>query len=453
VNYTPISYREVRALRLSTAWERQSGDTLVSLTPYLRDNSMELLANWSLSYDPTAYTSENRSLGLMAKWRRDYPRLRARLVAGVDLDISPGGREEDRLATLTATGSGVSRIYTGYSLGTRIYDYDVTYIGASPYVHGEISPSEQLRLSAGLRYDHLSYDFDNKVAAGAVSASTRTNGGSPTVRYYGQVGDTKVSYNHLSPKLGATYALNDNTHLYAAYSHAFRAPSEGQLFRPAAATTAVAAELSAQSALSLDPVKANQYEIGLKGKVACLDYILALYELTKKDDILSYRDPATNATQSVNAGKTRHRGMETGLGMAIADAWRLEAALSYAKHTYADWVVPGTADFSGKEIESAPRVIGNIRLAWRPSEGKRLQLEWLKLGGYWLDQANSSRYAGHDLVNLRANWQLGKQLAAFGSVQNLLDERYAESASLSSGTQVFAPGLPRSVFFGLEGKW
>lgn len=48
-NYTPISYRKVGALRLSSAYERESGDTLLSFTPYFRDNSMELLANWSLS--------------------------------------------------------------------------------------------------------------------------------------------------------------------------------------------------------------------------------------------------------------------------------------------------------------------------------------------------------------------------------------------------------------------
>ncbi len=99
-NYTPVSYRQVDALRLSSAWEKESGDTLVSVTPYLRDNRMELLANWSLSYDPTVYTTQNQSFGVLAKWRRDLPQMRTRLIAGLDLDVSPGGREENRLATL-----------------------------------------------------------------------------------------------------------------------------------------------------------------------------------------------------------------------------------------------------------------------------------------------------------------------------------------------------------------
>lgn len=453
-NYTPISYRKVGALRLSSAYERERGDTLVSVTPYLRDNSMELLANWSLSYDPTVYTTANRSFGLLAKWRRDFAPMRARLIAGIDLDVSPGSREEDRLATLTTTGSGAAKVYRAYTVGTRIYDYDVTFIGASPYVHGEISPGERLRLTAGLRYDNLRYRFDNNFAAGSVAASTSENGGAPVTRHYGQSADTTVSYEHFSPKLGATFALAPAVDVYASYNHAFRAPSEGQLFRPSAATTAGAAISTARSALDLKPVKVNQYEIGLRGKRAVFDYQFAVYQIDKKDDILSYRLP-DNSTQSVNAGQTRHRGIEAGLGWQMATAWRLDAAWSYAKHSYEEWLIGGSspADYSGKEMETAPRLIANMRLTWQPTQASRLQLEWVKLGSYWMNQANTAKYDGHDLFNLRGNWNLNKQMSLYGSVQNLADERYAETASVSSGTNVYAPGLPRSFYLGLEAKW
>jgi hypothetical protein len=41
-------------------------------------------------------------------------------------------------------------------------------------VHGEISPVERLRVSAGLRYDHLSYAFDNRIDAPAIRAAGTT---------------------------------------------------------------------------------------------------------------------------------------------------------------------------------------------------------------------------------------------------------------------------------------
>lgn len=451
-NYTPISYRKVGALRLSSAWEKESGDTLVSITPFLRDNSMELLANWSLSYDPTVYTTANQSLGVLAKWRRDFPASRARLIAGLDLDYSPGNREEDRLASLTTTGSGAARNYLAYSVGTRVYDYDVAFIGASPYVHGEFSPVDRLRVNVGLRYDNLRYRFDNHVGSATVAASTSTNGGAPVTRYYGQSADTTESFNHLSPKLGLTYALSPVSSLFVSYNHAFRAPSEGQLFRPSADASATVAAANAQSALGLKPVKADQFEIGVKGKQGELSYEASLYNLAKRDDIVGYK-AADNTSISTNAGETRHRGIELGLGGPLGASVRYDLAASYAKHTYEEWIVSPTLNYSGKEMEAAPRVMTNLRLTWLPKAGTRLQLEWVRLGEYWLDQANTAKYAGHDVYNLRANYSLGKNLALFGSVQNLTDRRYAESASISSATQVFSPGLPRTLTLGVEATW
>ena len=82
----------------------------------------------------------------------------------------------------------------------------------------------------------------------------------------------------------------------------------------------------------------------------------------------------------------------------------------------------------------------------------RLQLEWVRIGEYWLDAANTAKYGGYDLLNLRGNWQLSTRLALSASIVNLTDERYADSAQISSGFQVFSPGLPRTLYAGLEAK-
>jgi outer membrane receptor protein involved in Fe transport len=442
-NYHAIAFRKVDALRLSSAFEREVGDTLVSVIPYVRDDRMELLPSFTLSFDPQLYTTFNHSLGLLGKWRRDFTPLRTRLIAGLDLDYSPGGREENSIA-VTGTGSGAARVYTDYTVGPRTYEYDVTYLGVAPYVHTEVSPSERLRLTAGLRYDRMRYDYDNRLSDDALQVGTN---------FYGHAADTSVDFSHLSPKLGATYALGADTSVFAAWNHGFRAPSESQLFRPTRGTSAVIAQANTDSALGLQPIKADQFEVGARGRAARVDYNLALYYLSKRDDIVSFRDPTTNVTQSMNAGETSHRGVETGFGIPLGDVFRLDAALSYAKHTYEDWVVSPTTDLSGKEMESAPRWIGNTRLAWIPAKGRRVQLEWVSLGSYYLDQANTEKYEGHDFYNLRANWSLTQHWAVFGSVHNLTDVRYAESASISSNTPVFSPGLPRTLYGGVEATW
>ena len=442
-NYTPISLRKVQAVRLSTAYEKESGDSLLSITPYYRYNTMDLLANWSLSYDPTRYTSENQSLGAQIKYRQDFAPLRTRLIVGVDIDHSPGSRLEDSITT-TKLGSGYTAVFTDYRIGARVYDYDVTYRGISPYIHGEISPLQRLRLTGGLRYDVVTYQYANNLPNTPILA-----GG----RYYGQVGDTDVDFQHLSPKLGATYAFSDALNGFVAYNHAFRTPSEGQLFRPAAATSANRAIAAANAAQHLKPIKVDSYEIGLRGKAtAAVNYEISAYYMTKKDDILSYKDPVTNVTTATNAGRTLHRGIEVGLGAQLAALWRVDSAFSYAKHTYESWKI-GSVDYSGKEMEIAPRVVANSRLSYGDARSGLAQLEWLHFGSWWSDQANTAKYSGHDLLNLRGQYPLARDVNLFANVHNLADRRYAESTGVSSGFETFAPGLPRPLTVGVQAKW
>jgi outer membrane receptor protein involved in Fe transport len=46
-----------------------------------------------------------------------------------------------------------------------------------------------------------------------------------------------------------------------------------------------------------------------------------------------------------------------------------------------------------------------------------------------------------------------KNADLFARVMNVADKRYADSASVSSNTPVFSPGLPRAVYGGVELKW
>ena len=53
INYHPISFREVQAVRLSTAYEKENSKTLLSITPFIRHNVMEYMPNWSFGFDPS----------------------------------------------------------------------------------------------------------------------------------------------------------------------------------------------------------------------------------------------------------------------------------------------------------------------------------------------------------------------------------------------------------------
>ena len=456
LNARSVAYRKVDALRLSTNFDKELGkNTLVSLTPYVRHNYMDLNGSYNFSTaatgDPRIEISDVSSLGLLAKWRKDYPEtMRARVIAGLDVDYSPGKRTEDALnfTGCTSTLPGGTTSYDCYAVGPRIYDYDVTYKSISPYLHTEFSPSGQMRVTAGLRYDAMSYDMSNNLAAGNLVGTT-------AAKNYYQFASASQSFSHASAKLGLTYAVAPSAHLYASYNQGFRAPSESNLFRAGLDSTPANAQLKATDALQLKPIKADQFELGVRGDPGGWNYDLVGYLLNKKDDLLSQRDPTNQTTIATNNGSTSHKGVELSLGKAITEQWRFDLAYSYAKHTYETWVTnPITgANNNGKDIESAPNVLANARLSWKPTAAIMTQLEWVKMGSYWLDAANTGKYDGHDLWNLRADYKMTRDISLFGRIMNMADKRYADSASGTGAAPTLSPGLPRSYYAGVDVKW
>jgi outer membrane receptor protein involved in Fe transport len=437
-NATPISYRKVGAVRVSAAYEKESGNSLLSITPYMRQNTMNYMANWSLGYDPTVLETDSNSLGLLAKYRMDFSPMRTRVIIGADIDNTPGSRYENSIEAVRVAG-----IYTSYTVDEKIYDYDVTYQGFSPYLHLETSPTDKLRLSAGLRYDMMSYDYDNRMADGALDVTVTQL--ADRVITYNHPADSKVDFSHLSPKLGATYMFSPAINGFVSYRHAFRAPSEGQLFRPG---TSVAS-------LDLEPVKVDSYEIGLRGKGGeGLSYELSVYQMSKTDDLVSYQDPVTGDRTTVNAGETLHKGIEIGVNAAFSQQWKLAFSYAVNKHTYEDWVVNGT-DYSGKEMASAPSNVANTRLTYHPAmlNGGEIGAEWVHLGNYWMDDENTQSYAGHDLYNLRVNYPVLEKLELYARVMNLSDVRYATTAAVSRGNAEYAPGMPRTFYAGINYKF
>jgi outer membrane receptor protein involved in Fe transport len=424
-NLTPISFRKVRALRASTAYERQAGRSLLSITPFVRFNSMEMIPNWTLTFDPQRSQTQNASAGLLARYRRDFDALDARLIVGADLDYSPGRRFERIIGVTRVAG-----VFTSFRDSTPVYDYDVTFRGVSPFAHVELSPVPRLRLSAGARFDALGYDYDNRL-------------GDTTAGRWRRPADTALSYTRLSPKLGATYAFGAGATAFAAFRAGFRAPSEGQMFRQG----------SALNTVGLRPVTVESYELGLRGRLARrLSYDVAGYVMTKFDDILSHTLPS-GATETVNAGETRHRGVELSLGLEVRPDLVLTGAYTYGRHTYERWEPSSTSSFSGNEMDVAPRHFGSARLRYTPPflGGGDLTAELTRMGWYYMDPADSHVYEGHTLVNLRGSWVLFGRMTVFARLMNATNARYAERATFTTARgEEFAPGMPRTLYVGVQ---
>jgi len=397
---------------------------------------MDLLPNWALTFDPTEYETANTSFGVLAKVRRDFAPMRTQLVAGLDIDLSPGGRVEYQITPTRTTTANGKTIFSSYAQGAVIYDYDVTFVETSPYAQVDFSPMSKLRVSLGARLDRMRYDYTDNLDT-------------PAMPRYQRPADATRSYTHVSPKAGVTFQATPDVSVFGAYRNAFRAPSEGQLFRQG----------STLDTIDLKPVKAHNLEAGVRvtmGRRASAE--ASVYRLSKHDDILSYRDPVDGLSHVLNAGRTLHRGLELG-GRFEATPWlHLSAAYSFSRHVYDAWVLdPRQAigvDYSGNDMEVAPDHIGNLLVSFIPTARIRGSIEMTHLGGYWMDAANTQTYPGHTLLNLRGEYALHDRVQLFVRVLNLTDRLYAESSSytLQRGRE-FAPGMPRTAYVGVSLGW
>jgi outer membrane receptor protein involved in Fe transport len=433
LNLSPIAFRDVSAFRWSTAIERERGQTLVSITPFARRNVLALLPNWQLTFNPEVWDTRNASYGALMKYRSDLADARVRLVAGADVDYSPGSVLYNGISLHR---SGPDSAWTSYTVGAAHYDYDVTYRQLSPYLHGEFALSPRIRLDAGLRYDNSSYVYDTRLAP------------LQTGRWRVPA-DTTISFARFSPKLGVTARLAEHLQVYGSFRAGFRAPAQGQLFQQG----------SNLNTVGLKPVTATSVEAGVRGELGQgLRYTMAVYDMRLENDILSVLDAAGVSTSS-NAGETRHRGVELALDAALSPELRLDAAWSSSKQTYVTWLIPvqgRNVSFAGHTIEQAPHTLGNVLAAWMPRllNGGRVAVEWSHTGRYYMDADNTHRYAGFDLWTLHVTHRVSRGGEVFGRVTNLTNRRYAELVSYTAFTrEQYTVGYPRMTFAGVRWIW
>lgn len=210
---------------------------------------------------------------------------------------------------------------------------------------------------------------------------------------------------------------------------------------------------------NLTPATYNNYEIGMRA--AFLDGALkldsALYRLDGRDTIVSYTIAPGNS-ENRNAGRTRSQGLELGLGYE-AGAFDARFGTTLVSHRFMQYQASGTLNYSGKEMPQAPSNTTTAEIGYKPVQGARVALELVNQGAYWMNNANTVRYSGHALFNLRGNYQFAGGWEAWLQGRNLTNKHYSDSAtSAYSGVGAYTAntqnqytvGAPRSLMVGLN---
>ena len=409
-NPNPEAFRDSQSVRAYSQINYAENDTTsLTITPYVRWTDMQFLMHF-LPWQPLEENGQS-SVGLQVQFQKNYGDII--WLSGFDVDYTQGKLTETQADDFSPTlPAGIH------------YDYKVNASVYSPFAQLQWTATRQLMLSAGVRYEHTQYDYDNLLSTGSACDQ-----GIENCRFT-RPEDQKVDYKEWSYQINANYALTQNNRLYAQYSTGYRAPQTTELFRLQAGQTVAA----------LDAENINSIEVGLRGQTGSLYYDVTLFSMQKDNFI--FQD--TNR-QNISNGETSHRGIE----LAINYQWQYfyaSANGTFAKHQYDSNLTLSRINIQDNEIDTAPEHMGSVQLGWRSDSGEFVELEWVHQGNYYLNPENSAEYSGHNLLNLRTGLRLSESLDIGIRVSNLADEDYAERADFGFGSYRYFVGVPRAVY-------
>ncbi|MDT8371895.1 MAG: TonB-dependent receptor [Gammaproteobacteria bacterium] len=414
-NENPEAYRDAKSVRLSTRWDHELTDSsYFSLTPYLRHTEMEFLMHF-LPGTPVE-ENEHDSVGLLAAYYKDLDGGH-KVIIGTDFEYTQGSLTETQTAPNPFS-------FPKYVQGTH-YDYDVDATVIAPYIHTEWQVAEKTRITAGARYEHTRYEYDNKTADGLFGNT------------FFRPADRDDTFNNFSPKLGLVQQLTEDTSAFVNLARGNRAPQTTDLYRSRKASNV---------SLEPDSEQIDSVEIGYRKMGAGIQFETSAYYMRKEDYFFR-----TSKDNNVPDGKTKHYGIELSIFAPLGNQFDLGGSFSYARHQY-DFDNADNGIVDGNDMDTAPRHTGNVRLGWNFMPQSRAELEWIHVGRYYTDDANEHRYDGHDIFNLRATHQVSQQVTVYGRVSNLLNTEYAERADYSGpgGGERFFIGEERGLHVGVS---
>jgi iron complex outermembrane receptor protein len=178
----------------------------------------------------------------------------------------------------------------------------------------------------------------------------------------------------------------------------------------------------------------------------------ALFAMKKTDLILRESNGF-----NVGSGSTRHRGFEYEMTYSSTLAklpFELRLAGTVARHEYAfaRTIEGGETIVDGNDIDTAPRHLHSLdlRVPFGATRSWEAGFNVAYVGSYFLDAANSAKYSGHQVANLRLSWASPSLLRLTLRVDNLFDTAYADRADFAFGNYRYFPARGRAGFLSLD---
>ncbi len=346
-----------------------------------------------------------------------------RFVAGIDFDDQDDDRRRYN------NNNGVQGVL-GFDQNEHVTSHGI-------FLQNELSVSERVQLSFGVRFDEVEFEIGDRFLADG-----RDDSGSK-------------KFDDTSPMVGLVVEINDDLNFYTTYSSAFETPT----------TT----EFNRQDGLggfnqSLEPQVARNFEVGLRGTIgAAQRYEVALFTIDVEDELIGREIPTSPGRNFFeNAGETAREGLEFSWTASPTD--RIDTTISY---TYSDFkfdrfietVGAATIDRSGRVIPGTAENTLFGEFSYRAPRGWYAAADAIYVDEQFGDNANAVVIDDYTLVNFRLGYDIdrkegGFSLSPFIGINNVTDETYTSNVRINAAAaRYFEPGPGRNAYAGITFDW
>jgi iron complex outermembrane recepter protein len=431
-----FSDRQTLAIRNSFQWKHKSkmGDafnfTIFNRIIEEKQNPFYLVG-YSIAPDSTAsgqITKDKfRSLGVSIDHSKTNKNGKLTFSQSLYIDYTPDNRYTANYILVHKSNTNFNAVNLSYDKSdSLITNYKANLVNIAASVAMNYAATSKLKLYAGLRGDVLAYKFKNYLEIGANS---------------GPISSDK-SFSSINPEASVLYKINKNQSAFVQFGTGFTPPTLSKMYRGGSSTP------------QLDPAKYYNFEVGYKFVTQKFTAQISLYNMNGVDEFINVLTLA--GTTFVNAGKTNHKGVELQLHYEVNN-FEFNCNPSYAKHTFKEYsnvdYLGNVSKYDGNEINSAPNYLHYVNATYRFKQFHQLKLiaEWNKVGAYFIDPSNTTKYDGYDLFNIKSTINFNKFYFNVG-INNLFDKMYATNADATYGLRYY-PGLPRTLQIGLAYKF
>jgi iron complex outermembrane recepter protein len=354
-----------------------------------------------------------------------------RFITGVDFD----DQSDDRLR-YDNNVNGVR--------GPLSFDQNEHVTSYGVFLQNELSVSERVQLSFGVRYDEVEFEV--------------------TDRWFGNItpdnpsGDDSGAkkFTDTSPMVGLVVELTDAVNFYTTYSSAFETPTTTEFALPGG---------GGGFNQALVPQAASNFEVGLRGTIGDAQrYEVAVFTIDVEDELIGNEIPTAPGRFSfANAGETSRDGVEFSWIAKPTDRIQTTVSYTYSDFTFTRFVEnitiadPDGVDRSGNVIPGTPENLLFAEFSYRAPRGWFVAADAIYVDEQFGDSANNVVIADYTLANLRMGYEIELDslvLSPFLGVNNLSDEAYTANARINAAAnRYFEPGPGRTGYGGIAVNW